>query len=160
MYAQYAAILLFAVLPCSAFEAQVVGVADGDTVTVLDAEQHQVRIRVAGIDAPEKKQPFGNRARQAMTDFCFRERVDVDGEKHDRYRRLVAKVRCRDKDAGLEMIRQGLAWHYKAYEKEQSPADRAAYAEAEEAARSAGIGLWRDPEPAAPWEWRRNKLPR
>jgi endonuclease YncB( thermonuclease family) len=142
-----------------AFEARVVGVTDGDTVTVLDASKTQHKIRLAGIDAPEKSMPFGNRAKEHLSSLVFGKDVVIDGQKLDRYQRRVAKVLLANRDTGLAMIESGHAWHYAKYEREQDANDRLLYREAQAAARSARRGLWVDPEPVAPWDWRHAKQP-
>lgn len=139
---------------------RVVGVADGDTITVLDASDEQHKIRLAGIDAPEKSQAYGQVAKQSLSELVYGQQADIETSKRDRYGRKIGKVRVGGTDANLEQIRRGLAWHYKDYELEQPPLDRATYAEAEIEARSASRGLWGDPAPVAPWEWRHNKAAR
>lgn len=136
-------------------EGVVIGLSDGDTVTVLDAAKRSHRVRLAGIDAPEKKQAFGDRSRQSLSELVFRQVVTVEYEKVDRYGRIVGKVKAGNLDANLVQVSRGMAWHYKAYELEQQPKDRLAYSRAEEAAREARQGLWRDPMPVAPWDFRR-----
>jgi endonuclease YncB( thermonuclease family) len=133
---------------------KVIGVKDGDTVVVLDAERRRHDIRLAGIDAPEKAQPFGQRSKEHLSDAVFGKPVVVEGGKVDKYGRRVAKIIVNGMDANLEQIRAGFAWHYKEYEREQSTTDRKLYADAESAARSARLGLWRDNAPTPPWEWR------
>jgi endonuclease YncB( thermonuclease family) len=133
---------------------KVVAVADGDTITVLDAAQVEHKIRLNGIDAPEKAQPFGQQCKQLLADRVFGQEVRVAGSKVDRYRRLVGKVLIGDVDANLEQVKAGCAWHYKFFQGDQEPYDRALYANAENEARQAGRGLWVDPEPMPPWEWR------
>jgi len=142
-------------------EGKVVGVTDGDTVTVLDASNGGHKVRVAGIDAPEKGQAFGEQSRKSLSSLVFGKPVMVEWAKRDRYGRIVGVVlvcpadSCpAPVDAGLMQIRSGLAWHYKKYEKEQSPDNREAYARAEKEARDRRIGLWADPSPVPPWEWR------
>lgn len=137
------------------FYGEVVGLADGDTVTVLDATHHQHKVRLAGIDAPEKRQPFGNRSRESLAEMVFRKQVAVDWHKFDRYGRVIGVVRVAGRDVGLAQVRNGFAWHYKAYEREQSAADRALYSEAEREAREHKRGLWREGSPEPPWEFRR-----
>lgn len=139
------------------FTGDVVGVADGDTITVLDADKVQHKIRLTGIDAPEKKQPFGNRSKQSLSDMVFNKTVTVETVKRDRYGRELGKVLAGGKDANLEQVRAGFAWHYKAYERTQSATDRQAYADAENEAKAAKRGLWADADPTPPWEWRRRK---
>jgi endonuclease YncB( thermonuclease family) len=135
----------------------VVGVADGDTITVLDADKVQHKIRLTGIDAPEKKQPFGNRSKQSLSDMVFNKTVTVETDKRDRYGRELGKVLAGSKDVNLEQVRTGFAWHYKAYERTQSATDRQAYADAENEAKAAKRGLWVDVDPTPPWEWRHPK---
>lgn len=96
------------------------GVPDGDTITVLDADKVQHKIRLAGIDAQEKKQPFGQRSKESLSDLVFSKAVTVDTNKRDRYGREVGKVLVNGLDANLVQVQRGFAWHYKAYEREQS----------------------------------------
>ena len=103
---------------------QVVGVADGDTITVLDASKSQHKIRLSGIDAPEKAQAFGQRSKQSLSDLVFGKTVQIDTGKTDRYGRELGKVLVDGMDANLAQIKSGMAWHYKAYQSEQSPEDR------------------------------------
>jgi len=132
----------------------VVGIADGDTLTLLDAERVQHKIRLAGVDAPEKRQAFGDRSKQSLAALVFRKHVVVEWNKHDRYGRVIGRVLIGDEDVCLAQVRVGMAWHYKAYEREQSPADRERYAQAELEARASKRGLWRDPAPTPPWVFR------
>lgn len=144
----------------------VVGVSDGDTVTVLDANREQHKIRVAGIDAPEKAQPFGQRSKESLSKFVFGREVDVQWSKRDRYQRVVGKVmvadpNCRSSqcpktfDAGHAQLTAGLAWWYRKYAREQSPDDARQYEFAEEEARSRRAGLWSDGHATPPWDWRK-----
>ena len=133
---------------------RVVAVADGDTITILDDSNTQYKIRLAGIDAPEKGQPYGRVSRQRLADTVFTQTVQVEWSKRDRYGRIVGKVMAEGKDVCLMQIESGLAWHYKKYEREQSTADRKTYAEAEFRAREQKRGLWMDAHPVPPWEWR------
>lgn len=133
---------------------KVVGVSDGDTITVLDASKTQFKIRLEGIDAPEKAQPFGQKSKEHLSDLVFGKQVIVESNKTDKYGRTVGKVLINGKDANLEQVRSGFAWHYKEYQKEQSAADRVVYANAETSAQSSKSGLWRDTKPMPPWEWR------
>ena len=137
-----------------AFEGKVVGVSDGDTITVLDNNRVQYKIRVAGIDAPEKGQDFGGIAKEHMSGLVFGKTVYLPEAKIDKYGRTVSRVLVGDTDAGLEMIKAGLAWHYKKYEIEQSPADRVSYGSAEIKARNAHIGLWSQGTPTRPEDYR------
>lgn len=133
---------------------KVVGVSDGDTITVLDGDYQQYKIRLAGIDAPEKSQAFGNRSKEHLSDLVFGKSVSVDWSKKDRYGRTIGKVLVSGTDANLQQVRAGLAWHYKAYEKEQSAIDRISYVQAESDARNRRSGLWADAHPIPPWDYR------
>jgi Staphylococcal nuclease homologue len=99
----------------------VVGVADGDIITVLDANKVRPKIRLAGIDTPEKSQPFGNRSKESLSDLVLPKTVTVDTDKRDKYQRNVGKVLVDGVDANLEQIRRGMAWHCKAYQCEHPP---------------------------------------
>lgn len=153
--ALFACALLTASAHADTIAGRVVSIADGDTITVLDASNTQHKIRLAGIDAPEKGQPFGNASRQHLAKLLFGTDVLVVHNKKDRYGRTVGKVMAVGADANLSQVKAGMAWHYKAYAREQLAEDRAAYAEAEIAARSARRGLWSEVNPVPPWEWRR-----
>lgn len=131
-------------------------VFDGDSLIIRDDAGRTMEVRLATVDAPERRQPFSDVSRRHLSRLLRDRRVAVEIRDVDRYDRRVGIVRVEDRDAGLEMIRAGMAWHYRAYAADQSPAERAAYEAAEKAARAAGNGLWRDPEPVAPWEFRRS----
>ncbi len=133
---------------------KVVRVADGDTITVLDANLQQHKIRLAGIDAPERRQAFGQRSREFLASMVAAQQVDVETEKTDKYGRSVGKVILEGRDVNLAVVAAGLAWHYKEYENEQTPSDRMLYASAEQEARRFRRGLWLDNAPEAPWDWR------
>ena len=150
---------LLATLPCWALEGRVVGVSDGDTLTVLDGDKRQHKIRLSGIDAPESGQAFGNRSKQALSDCAFGKAATVTGDKTDRYGRTVARVSVAGVDCNRRQIELGMAWHYKKYAGEQPAAERAAYAAAEDAARAAKRGLWADPHAMPPWDWRNGDGP-
>ncbi len=104
-----------------------VAVSDGDTITVLDSETKQHKVRVNGIDAPEKGQAFGERSTQNLSALVFQKRVEARCHKKDRYGREVCTVYVASRDVGLEQIRTGLAWHYKAYQHEQPTQERLIY---------------------------------
>ena len=144
-------------LACQAdtLRGRVVGVADGDTVTVLDAQKVQHKVRLSGIDAPERSQAFGQRSKEHLSDLVFGQTVQVDFNKTDRYGRLIGKIVVNGQDANLQQLHAGMAWHYKEYEREQPPEERSRYAQAEVDARSQRVGLWKDPKPVPPWEFRR-----
>ena len=136
---------------------RVVSIADGDTITVLDSTNTQQRIRLSGIDAPESHQAFGARSKQNLSDLVFGKDVTVLYSKMDQYRRLVGKIIVDGQDANLAQVKAGMAWHYKEYEREQSPEDRELYARAESEARAQHRGLWQDPEPVEPSQFRREQ---
>lgn len=136
-------------------QGRVVHIADGDTVTVLDSSKTQWKIRLMGIDAPEKKQAFGNKSKQHLSDLVFNKQVTVEYSKKDRYGRTVGKIVVGGIDANLEQVKAGLAWHYKKYQIEQSQEDRVLYAHAEEQARTDKRGLWLDKDPITPWDFRK-----
>lgn len=135
---------------------RVVGVSDGDTVTVLDGDRVQHKVRLAGIDAPESHQAYGARSKQHLSSLVFSQDVQVEWRKLDRYGRIIGKVLVGGVDANLRQVEAGLAWHYLQYQREQSPADQDAYASAERRARDARFGLWADAAPVPPWDFRRS----
>ena len=132
----------------------IVNVADGDTLTVLGPDQHTYKLRLQGIDAPEKKQAFGQVCKDTLKRSINNQMANVEVYKQDRYGRLVAKVIVNGKDLALEQIKTGCGWHYLAYEKEQPARDRKAYAQAEAKARANELGLWQDSKPIPPWDFR------
>ena len=142
----------------------VVGVSDGDTITVLDAQKRQYKIRLQGIDAPEKAQPFGQRSKENLSRLVFNKDVRVEWDKRDRYKRIVGKVWVQPSscatcpmtlDSGHAQITVGLAWWYRKYANEQPAQDRGAYEFSEQEAKARRVGLWLDADPIPPWEWRR-----
>jgi len=128
---------------------RVVSVHDGDTLTVL-IDRRQVRVRLTDIDAPELRQPFGTRSRQSLSDLCFGKTAALDVRGQDRYQRTLARVTCAGTDANSEQVRRGYAWTFVRYARR----DSALYALQGEA-RAAHRGLWADPLPTPPWDWRR-----
>lgn len=135
---------------------KVVGVHDGDTATVLDADKTQYKIRFNGIDAPELKMDFGQKSKQNLSDLIFGKEVTLVFSKKDKYGRFVGNIFINGKDINLEQIKAGLAWHYKKYAGEQSKKDRIAYSNAEDKAKAARIGFWSMPNPSPPWDYRAN----
>lgn len=136
-------------------QGRVVAIADGDTLTILDAQNQQHKIRLAGIDAPEKNQPFGQVSRQHLAKQCFQQAASVVWNKRDRYQRIIGKVYCKGKEVGLDQIQAGLAWWYRKYAKDQTQEDQGRYSDAEIAASRDKRGLWQSPKPTPPWDWRR-----
>jgi endonuclease YncB( thermonuclease family) len=133
---------------------RVVRIVDGDTI-VLDVAGAQHRVRLAGIDAPEKNQPWGEASTRELRRQIAGKHVIVGSHKRDRWKPLIGIVRFAGEDMNLHMVDRGLAWHYVRYADEQSTRDREAYVAAEQSARDARRGLWSDPAPVPPWEWRR-----
>lgn len=138
-------------------QGRVVKVADGDTITVLDGQRQQHVIRLAGIDAPEKSQPYGQKSKAHLSQAVFGQTVTVTFDKRDRYGRIVGQVRVLGEDANLRQLQAGWAWHYKQYQSEQTPDQRSVYDAAERAAREKRLGLWQGQGPASPeppWDYR------
>ncbi|MES2503069.1 MAG: thermonuclease family protein [Pseudomonadota bacterium] len=136
---------------------EVIKVNDGDTITLLDANKDQYKVRLSGIDAPEKKQAFGKVSKQSLSDMLAGQVVTVGYNKRDRYARIVGKVIFKGLDANLEQIKRGLAWHYKKYESEQDVDDRSKYAQEEYLAQQSKHGLWLENNPIAPWDFRKKE---
>ena len=148
------ALFLLALPALADVSGRVVGVSGGDTITVLDVDQVQHKVRLAGIDAPEKKQALGQKSKEALSDCAYGQQVEVQGSKLDRYGRLIGKVLVHEQDCNLRQIRLGMAWHYKLYMKEQPLEDRILYTNEENLARNNKLGLLRDPSPVPPWDFR------
>ena len=129
---------------------KVVSIQDGDTLTVV-IDRRQVKVRLTDIDAPELRQPFGTRSRQSLSEMCFGKLASLDVRGQDRYQRSLAQVTCDGKDANAEQVRRGYAWTYVRYARQGSP-----LYSLEQEAKTARRGLWADPSPVAPWDWRRN----
>ena len=136
-------------------EGLVVGVADGDTITVLDQQKNTYKIRLQGIDAPEKKQAFGEKSKQSLHDLVHGKQVRIEYDKEDKYGRIVGKITLDDLDICLQQLVLGMAWHYKKYPNELSVADRVVYNDAELKSKSLKLGLWADETPMPPWEFRK-----
>lgn len=131
---------------------KVIGIKDGDTFVLLMEGKEQA-VRLEHIDCPEKKQPFGRKAKQFASDLCFGKFVTVIHKNgYDRNKRLIAELMLTDGSiVNKELVRNGLAWHFKKYSVD------IAYANLETEARKKGIGIWSQPDPIAPWEWRKRK---
>lgn len=140
-------------------DAKVVKIADGDTLTVLASNHTRYKIRLQGIDAPEKKQAFGQVCKTTLMQLSQNQTAQVEAYKQDRYGRIVAKVTVKGKDLALEQIKAGCGWHYTAYKQEQNRSDQQAYTQAEQQARAAERGLWQDARPIAPWKFRQQAHP-
>jgi endonuclease YncB( thermonuclease family) len=131
---------------------KVVGISDGDTLTLLTLEKRQIKVRLAEIDTPERAQPYGTRSRQLLSDLAFNKQAEVDVQETDRYGRSVALVTIDGQDVNREMVSQGAAWVYRAYNRDKS------LLAVEAEAKAAKRGLWALPEAERipPWEWRKS----
>lgn len=136
----------------SALLCLVVAITDGDTIKVRCPDQPQQTIRLASIDAPERRQPWGERSRQHLAALCFRQQAKLTPHTTDRYGRTVGAVECQGRDASSAQVQAGMAWVYRKY----APKGSALYTY-EDAARAAHEGLWIDLAPLPPWEWRRER---
>ena len=132
-------------------EGKVVKIADGDTLTLLTSSNQQVKVRLAGIDTPERKQPFGNKAKQALSSLAFQKQALIEAETKDRYGRTVGVVFVNGQNVNAELVKQGMAWVYRKYNKDMD------LYELESRAKKEKLGLWLDENPIPPWEWRRGK---
>lgn len=128
---------------------KVVGIADGDTIT-LRSNDSTYRIRLHGIDAPEKQQPFGTASKKFLSNLIFGESVEVSVKGRDKYDRVIGTILYADKNINRDLVHQGYAWWYRKY----APNDEV-LAKLESQARAKKRGLWRDSNPIAPWQWRR-----
>ena len=147
------ALLLLLTLTASAFEftGKVVGVRDGDTITVLAEGNKQHRVRLQHIDCPETRQPFASKAKQSLSAKVIGKTVTVKWDEMDKYKRILGDVYVDKQWVNLEMVKDGMAWHYKYYSKD------AVMAAAETKARAAKLGIWSMPNPTPPWDFRRGK---
>ncbi|MCL6296267.1 thermonuclease family protein [Jejuia spongiicola] len=131
---------------------KVVAITDGDTFKLLTKDSTLIKVRVANIDCPERKQPFSAKAKQFTSDVIFSKNVKLEHLKKDRYGRFICNVIYNDSlNLSHELIKQGLAWHYVKYSKDKHLQDL------ENEAKSNKIGLWQDKNVVPPWEWRENK---
>ena len=134
------------------FSGQVVSVLDGDTIEVLH-NQHPERIRLSAVDCPEKGQAFGKRAKQAASALAFGKEVTVQTHGHDKYKRTIGEVILPDgMNLNQELVKQGWCWWYRQYAPRDTVLERL-----ESGAREARKGLWVDPQPVTPWEWRKSR---
>jgi endonuclease YncB( thermonuclease family) len=136
---------------------KVVSIADGDTITVLDSDNRQYRVRLKGIDAPESSQDYGQASKQNLSGMIFRKTVEVTYSKLDRYGRILGIVRLDRLEVNLAQVAAGYAWFYREYQNEMTGDERIAYAAAEERARRERKGLWQQPNPVKPSEYRHGR---
>jgi micrococcal nuclease len=135
------------VLPLVAQAHKVIGIADGDTMTLL-VNRQPLKIRLANIDAPEKRQAFGQKSKQSLSELCWGKDAVYETQNKDRYGRTVAVVTCAGVQVNRAQVEHGMAWVYGRYNKDQAlPA-------LEKAARAKKAGLWADAHPVAPWDFR------
>jgi micrococcal nuclease len=134
----------------STINGKIVGVSDGDTVKLLTADFTEIKVRLEGIDCPEKNQAFGQKAKQFTSDLCFGKQVSFQKTGQDRYGRSLGYIILPDgRNLNKEILRAGFAWHYKKYNQSKELADL------EKEAKAAKRGLWYDPNPMAPWDFRK-----
>lgn len=133
------------------FDAKVVKVIDGDTVQVLDDQNTNIRIRLYGIDAPESKQAYGQKSKQALSGAIVSKTVTIDNHGNDIYNRMLGTVWSEGYDINASMVASGYAWVYR-YKGIATVSD---YVKFENSAKEAGNGLWKDAQPVPPWDWRR-----
>ncbi|HHO9701264.1 thermonuclease family protein [Citrobacter braakii] len=133
-------------------QGRVIRVIDGDTIEVLQVTNERSRVRLDGIDAPEKKQAFGQRSRQFLNNQVGQQIVVVTGDKTDRYGRILGTVWLEDQDVNAMQVGNGMAWAYRYHGK----ASNSEYLRMEKEARKEKRGLWADPDPVEPWKWRMN----
>ena len=146
-------VLILALSCAQAPAATVIGVSDGDTLTVLN-KGRPVKVRLANIDAPEKQQPFGARSKQSLSELCYGRDATIKSSNKDRYGRTVAVVHCGDVNVNVAQVSRGMAWVYRQYNHDASlPA-------VEAVARLSRTGLWSDPMPLEPWLFRRDRKAR
>jgi endonuclease YncB( thermonuclease family) len=132
---------------------KVVKITDGDTVHVLDQSKTKHKIRLGGIDAPENKQAYGQKSKQNLSKLVAGKNIEVEYNKRDRYGRIIGKLIYQGQDVNLLQIKHGYAWHYKHYQKDQTPLDRTLYSSAEIVAKEQTLGLWSVPA-IPPWKFR------
>ena len=151
------------VISCSAqafdIAGRIVGVVDGDTVDIVTASTGSHRVRLSSIDAPERSQAFGQRSKEHLSGLVFGREVIARCSKMEQRptgqrNRALCKIYLEGLDINLVQVQDGFAWHYTAYAREQPLGERLAYAKAETSAREAKRGLWSDPLPIQPWDWR------
>ena len=130
---------------------KVVKVSDGDTVTILTSDKTQHKIRLNDIDAPEKKQAFGNKSKDNLAKYIAGKTVTVQYQKKDKYKRVLGTIYYNNTDINLQQVKDGYAWVYKKYSNNQT------YYKAEKIAKDKKVGLWIDKNPISPWEFRKKK---
>ena len=155
---QYLTILLLTLLTTSLHAAtiytgKVIAITDGDTIKILTSDKQQIKVRLANIDSPEKKQPYGQKAKQILSDKIYGKKVTVEKVTTDRYKRMIGKVYLGDRYINAEMVADGYAWVYRKYNKDPK------LLELEAEAKEQGKGLWalQEDQRVPPWEWRKQR---
>ncbi len=138
--------ILWVASPLFALSGKVVSIHDGDTITVLSGKE-QTKVRLYGIDAPEKKQDYGQKSKQFLANLIAGEVVEVDERGKDRYKRTLGIIHYKGQDINAQMVLNGYAWAYEKYSR--------MYADQEKLARENKLGLWQSSDPTPPWEWRK-----
>lgn len=144
-------LLLTTILVAETITGKVISVTDGDTIKILDEKNKVYKIRLIDIDAPEKKQAFGNKSKENLSKYIAGENVRVEYYKLDRYKRILGTVYFKDKDINKQQIIDGYAWVYKKYSKNNE------YINQERISKNHKRGLWKDEKPIEPWEYRKMK---
>nr|DAS72126.1 MAG TPA: nuclease-like protein [Caudoviricetes sp.] len=139
-------IIVVITTPLFAFPAKVVKISDGDTITILQNKE-QTKVRLYGIDAPEKKQDYGQRSKQFLASLIAGQAVEVEPKGKDRYKRTLGIVHFKGQDINAQMVLNGYAWAYVKYSR--------IYVDQEKTARENKRGLWQSSNPTPPWEWRK-----
>lgn len=149
--------LIASVAHADIIKGTVVYITDGDTVKVVDVNNKVHKIRLAGIDAPEKRQKYGKASSMELANCALDKKTVVHWNKLDRYKRVVGVVYINGKDCNLNQIKKGVAYHYKKYQKEQTPEQRKQYDRAEQVAQGMKYGVWSSNDTIPPWEYRKIK---
>lgn len=144
-------LLLTTILVAETITGKVISVTDGDTIKILDEKNKVYKIRLNDIDAPEKKQAFGNKSKENLAKYIAGQIVRVEYDKLDRYKRILGTVYFKDKDINKQQIIDGYAWVYKKYSKNNE------YINQERISKNHKRGLWKDEKPIEPWEYRKMK---
>mgnify|MGYP001161472210 FL=1 len=148
--------ILFSTHAVANIDGVVQRVVDGDTIHVETVDGKKYKVRLLGIDAPELLQPYGMASKKNLKDLIQGRNVKIITNKKDRYKRVLGKILLEKKDINLIMVRQGFAWHYKRYIKDQAKNDVSLYSIAQDFAEDQQLGLWKEPISIPPWDWRRN----
>lgn len=136
---------------------RVIDVASGDNITIVDSSNTEFKVRLSGIDAPEKQQPFGVESKKSLSDLIYGKEVTVNWIKRDYHKRVVGKVLLKKVDINLEQVKRGMAWVFKHFIDDPYSQDQSDYVDAQEEAEDRHIGLWSQSDPIPPWEFRRHE---